>query len=508
MTHGGPWWWPRSLRRQLVLGVTAIVTVVLIAVGTVSVYSLHTYVSSMESLEVSRSLAAFSHSFDKLRDTRAGQGHADLSIDADLSSDAEALTAFVGQAPGNLIAVVHNGEVVQSAVFSDGEPHPAPMAVVKALDAQSWADGEPRTVKLPVLGSYRLASRPAEDGHLLVSGVSRDNANLLIARKSVTLAVIIVLALIVTAVGTVLVVRFALRPLRRVAATAAKAATLRPDSGDQRITARVRHQDTDPDNEVGIVGETLNQLLVNVDSALAAMVASDRRARQFLTDASHELRTPLAAIQGYAELTRQDSADLPPTTEYALARIEAEARRMTVLVSDLLLLSRLGEGQDLETDDVDLNDLVVDAVNDVAVSAPSHRWVTRLPDDPVWVRGDLARLHQVVSNLLTNAKVHTPPGVTIVIALNGDGDFAELTVVDDGPGIDAELLPNLFGRFVRADKARSRELGSTGLGLAIVASIVEAHDGTVAVASNAEETTFTVRIPRSVPATGMAAPAL
>lgn len=486
MSRVGPWWRPRSLRRQLVLGVTAIVTVVLAAVGALSVYSLHTYVSTMSDNEVARSLAAFSHSFEKLR----GQ---DPAHQIDQAPDA--LTAFVGQAPGNLIAVVRDGEVVQSAMFSDGEPRPAPAAVTQALDAQSWTDHNPRTVKLPVLGSYRLASQAAGDGDVLVSGVSLDSANRVIARKTVTVAVMIVIALMVTAVGTVLVVRYALRPLRRVAATAAKVATLRLDGDDHRITARVRERDTDPDNEVGIVGETLNRLLVNVDSALAELAASDRRTRQFLTDASHELRTPLAAIQGYAELTRQDSTMLPPTTEYALARIEAEARRMTVLVSDLLLLSRLGEGQDLETDDVDFNDLVVDAVNDTAVAAPSHHWVTRLPDDPVWVRGDLARLHQVVSNLLTNAKVHTPPGVTVVVTLTVAGEFAELTVSDDGPGIEADLLPNLFGRFVRADKARSRELGSTGLGLAIVASIVQAHDGTVAVASTPGETVFTVRIP-------------
>ena len=120
-----------------------------------------------------------------------------------------------------------------------------------------------------------------------------------------------------------------------MAATAAKVAKLPLDGGDHRITTRVRDTDTDPDTEVGLVGETLNQLLANVDSALAALAESDRRTRQFLTDASHELRTPLAAIQGYAELTRQDSATLPPTTEYALARIGAEARRMTGLVSDL-----------------------------------------------------------------------------------------------------------------------------------------------------------------------------
>ena len=205
-------------------------------------------------------------------------------------------------------------------------------------------------------------------------------------------------------------------------------------------------QDTDPDNEVGIVGNTLNRLLDNVDSALAHRADSDLRMRQFITDASHELRTPLAAIHGYAELTRQDSSALPPTTEYALARIESEARRMTSLVDELLLLSRLGEGEDLQTEDVDLADLVINAVNDAAVAAPTHQWIKDLPDEPVWVRGDHARLHQLVSNLLNNARVHTPPGVTVTTGIarhrsGPDAPYAELTVDDDGPDIDAESCP-------------------------------------------------------------------
>lgn len=202
----------------------------------------------------------------------------------------------------------------------------------------------------------------------------------------------------------------------------------------------------------------------NVDGALAHRVDSDLRMRQFITDASHELRTPLAAIQGYAELTRQDSSDLPPTTEYALARIESEARRMTLLVDELLLLSRLSEGEDLETEDLDLTDLVINAVNDAAVAAPTHRWVKNLPDEPVWVNGDHARLHQLVSNLLTNAWVHTQPGVTVTIGITchrtgPNAPCVELSVTDDGPDIDPEILPHLFDRFVRASKSRSNGSG-------------------------------------------------
>ena len=243
----------------------------------------------------------------------------------------------------------------------------------------------------------------------------------------------------------------------------------------------------------------MNRLLDNVDSALAHRADSDLRMRQFIADASHELRTPLAAIQGYAELTRQDSSALPPTTEYALARIESEARRMASLVDELLLLSRLGEGEDLQTEDVDLADVVINAVNDAAVAAPTHHWIKDLPDEPMWVRGDHARLHQLVSNLLSNARVHTPPGVTVTTGIarhrNGpDAPYAELTVDDDGPGIDAEVLPRLFERFVRADTSRSNGSGN-GLGLAIVSSIVKAHHGSVSAESADGRTVFRVRLP-------------
>ena len=319
-----------------------------------------------------------------------------------------------------------------------------------------------------------------------MSAVSLDQANKTLARETVIVIVLVLLALLGTAAGTVWIVSYALRPLRRVAEVAGEVAALPLTSQEHRITARVAESDTDPGNEVGIVGNTLNRLLANVDGALADLAASDRRMRQFLADASHELRTPLAAILGYAELTRQESDALPETTEYALARIEAESRRMTSLVADLLLLSRLDERQDLDIADIEMCDLVADAVQDAAVTAPDHHFVVDLPDEPLWARGDREGLHQLLANLLANARVHTPAGVTVTTTLRArvqDGrQTVELTVSDDGPGIPPAVLPNLFDRFVRADKSRSRQLGSTGLGLAIVRSIVEAHNGTVSVA--------------------------
>lgn len=492
-TSGGfPRWFPHSLRRQLLVGVLAVVSVVLVTVGIVSVLSLRGYVNAMSDADVAESLDALSHQYAKYRNGEH------VSSRPGSPPIAQAMLEFTGQTPGNLIAVLHNGTVIGSAVFSEDEPKPAPADVVRDLQAQTWSDGPPRTETLGRLGPYRIDSTVA-GSDVLVVGTSQNLADRIIARKQVTTIGLTAAALALTAALTVWVVGYTLRPLRRLAAVAADVAAM-PLTGDEhRISARVPPQDTDPQNEVGIVGHTLNRLLDNVDSALAHRVESDLRMRQFITDASHELRTPLAAIQGYAELTRQDSSALPPTTEYALARIESEARRMALLVDELLLLSRLGEGQDLESEDVDLAEVVGNAVNDATVAASTHHWVKDLPDEPVWVRGDHARLHQLVSNLLSNARVHTPPGVTVTTGITchrgaPDGPFAELTVIDDGPGIDPEILPNLFGRFVRADKSRSDGSGH-GLGLAIVSSIVKAHRGSVTAESNENCTVFRVRLP-------------
>ncbi|WP_131823005.1 histidine kinase dimerization/phospho-acceptor domain-containing protein, partial [Mycobacteroides chelonae] len=220
-------------------------------------------------------------------------------------------------------------------------PQQAPAEAITTLDSLTWAGDGPQTIDIGELGRYRVASKVIGDGQRLISAVSLRAANDAIATKTAAVAAITIAAAIVAAAGTVVLVRQALRPLRRVAATAAKAARIPLADENQRITARVRCADSDPDNEVGIVGETLNRLLANVDSALAARAESDRRIRRFITDASHELRTPLATIQGYADLTRQDGPSLPATTEYALARIESESRRMSSLVGHMLLLSRL-----------------------------------------------------------------------------------------------------------------------------------------------------------------------
>jgi two-component system OmpR family sensor kinase len=236
-------------------------------------------------------------------------------------------------------------------------------------------------------------------------------------------------------------------------------------------------------------------MLANIANALSAREASERKVRTFVADASHELRTPLASIRGYAELTRRGGHELPDDVVRAMGRIESESVRMTSLVEDLLLLARLDDGRELESAPVDLTGLLADAVSDAQAAGQDHTWALEIPDEPVVVSGDAPRLHQVLVNLLGNARTHTPAGTSVTASIRTEAGRAIITVMDDGPGIADDLQPTLFERFVRGDSSRSRAAGSTGLGLAIVAAVVEAHGGTVGVASEPGATTFTVTLP-------------
>lgn len=253
-------------------------------------------------------------------------------------------------------------------------------------------------------------------------------------------------------------------------------------------------------------------MLGHVGSALDARQRSETRVRRFVPDASHELRTPLASIRGYAELTRRGREDPGPDTRHALGRIESEAQRMTGMVEDLLLLARLDAGRPLSYESTDLSPLVVDAVSDARAAdrtEPARHWRLDLPDAPATVHADPTRIHQVMVNLLANARTHTPPGTTVTArVLTAPTDpWVTLEVQDNGPGIPPDLLPHIFERFTRGDASRSRHAGSTGLGLAIVQAVVTAHGGAVEVRSVPGGTVFAVRLPAARVSSSVAVPA-
>lgn len=283
------------------------------------------------------------------------------------------------------------------------------------------------------------------------------------------------------------IVRRGLRPLEEMATTAGAIA-----AGD--LSRRV--DDSDPQTEVGKLGSALNRMLGEIERAFAARGASEDRLRRFLADASHELRTPLTSIRGYAEMFERGTRDRPEDLATSMRHIREDAKRMSVLVDDLLLLARLDKQRPLANDEVDMTEITSRAVEAARVASPD-RSISFESSGPARVTGDGDRLRQVVDNLLANSAQHTPHATPIEVRLRTDDAAVGIEVTDHGPGIPAAEHERIFEPFHRADPSRARASGGVGLGLAIVSAIVRAHGGQVGVISNGSGgATFWIRIPR------------
>jgi len=401
---------------------------------------------------------------------------------------------ITGQAAATFGARVKNGVVTAQGIVS-GKSRLS--AADKAALAHLPPDRHFYTLDLDSLhGDYRLTAIPGHDHDVLITGLPLAGVEATLRKVEVATLTVFGGALLFTGIIGSVFVGLSLRPLRRVAATATRVTELPLASGEVSLPERV--PDADPRTEVGQVGVAFNRMLGHVEAALTRRAASEARLRRFAADASHELRTPLAAIRGYAELARRHPGPVPPDIAHALGRVESESARMSVLVDELLLLAQLDAGRPLACEPVDLTRLAIDAASDARAATPDHRWRLELPDEPVMVRGDEHRLRQVLANLMSNAGSHTPPGTTVTVALTEPGPDASsvvLSVIDDGPGIPADLQPGLFERFVRGDSSRSHAAGSTGLGLAIVDAVTAAHGGSVRVTSRPGKTSFVITLP-------------
>ncbi len=399
-----------------------------------------------------------------------------------------------GQGQGTLRATQLSDGTWTGDVITEAANPVALSAADLAVCATIPRDGELHTVDLPDAGDYRVLATTTRAGVPLVTGlptneVTRTIANLLVSGLALTGLGVIGAAL----AGTALV-RRQLRPLHEVAATAHEVSELPLATGDIDLSTRVPAHLTDERTEVGQVGSAVNRMIDHVESSLEARHSSEQQVRQFVADASHELRTPLATIAGYTELARRRPDDIEGVRT-ALTKVEAESDRMTSLVEDLLLLARLDAGRPLDRAPVDLSRLLIEAVSDARVLAPEHRWRLDLPEDAVEVTGDELRLHQVITNLLTNARRYTPAGTTVTITARP----GLLQVHDDGPGFPPDLVGTAFERFARGDVARTRGSDSgVGLGLSLVRAIVVAHGGSVELTSVPGDTTVTARLPAHV----------
>ncbi|CAO1649680.1 HAMP domain-containing protein [Salinibacterium sp. NG22] len=480
---------PLSLRKRLVLGSAALIALAAILIGVVSVLALQGFL--VNRLDDQLELA-----------TNRSQGALDIRETTDQSRPPPArdFLALPGQREGTIAGLVSaNGEITAGVLGNKGASSPLTETQLDSLAGLAQID-EPTTVSLGGdLGDYRvIASHNAATGESLIVALPLSDVRATVLQLTILVVVIGLLAIVIAAIAGAIAVRFALRPLERVASTATRVSELQLDRGAVALAERVSADDADPRTEVGQVGSALNRLLEHVASALSAREASEKKVRSFVADASHELRTPLASIRGYAELTRRGGHEIPDDVAHAIGRIESESVRMTGLVESLLLLARLDEAAPVEHASVDLSRLLIDAVGDAHVAGPDHVWELELPDDSIVVSGDNARLHQVVANLLANARVHTPAGTTVTACLTLEADRAVIEIRDTGPGIADELQATVFERFVRGDSSRSRAAGSTGLGLAIVAAVIEAHGGSSSVTSEPGNTVFRIELPAGV----------
>jgi two-component system OmpR family sensor kinase len=475
---------PWSLQRRLVAGIVALLAVIAVAIGLSTAALLQQDLTQRLDEEV---MTAVNRSPDVFE--RMPVGDIDAIVEEMLR----------GQKAGALGMIAVTDRIVSAAYLSTTQNDLTLTQEQRAALLTVIPENGPTTVNVGGLGDYRFASREVGPGVRSIIGLPLKEVRATSLQLLLIIALVTGLAILAAAALATAVVRMTLRPLDRVVATAARVSELPLSRGEVVIAERVAAEDTDPRTEVGQMGAALNRLLDHVTTALTVRQRSENKVRQFVSDASHELRTPLAAIRGYAELTRLRPHELPDDVRHSLRRIESESVRMTSLVDDLLLLARLDEGRQMDAKPVDLARLVADAVSDAQAAGRDHTWHLELPEEEVSVLGDRAQLHQVVANLLANARTHTPEGTDVTASVSRTEAGAVVTVVDDGPGIPEELQAHLFERFVRGDRSRSRKAGSTGLGLAIVHAIVEGHGGSVSATSVPGRTTFRVELPAEPP---------
>ncbi|MEU5273067.1 HAMP domain-containing sensor histidine kinase [Streptomyces hygroscopicus] len=396
------------MRTRLVVSAVALIAVVCAVIGTVTTIALQSYLQGQVDDDLRGSVGRFL--------AKPGPGgqlpRTDVLFVASPGQPIGTVGARFGQNGEIFTSGKSNDSPMTNDIDAEGRVDPLTSGQRKEL-ATVPRDGQVHTVELPGLGGYRaMAQWDHGDGGIILAfplDQTQETVNtLILVEVCVTAA-----GLVAAGIAGAAMVGISLRPLRRVAATATRVSELPLHSGEVALRERVPASEADPRTEVGQVGAALNRMLGHVESALAARQESETRVRQFVADASHELRTPLASIRGYAELTRRGREEIGPDTRYALGRVESEAGRMTGLVEDLLLLARLDAGRPLESAEVDLSPLVVDAVSDARAVGSDHEWRLELPDEPAVVQGDDARLRQVLVNLLANARTHTPAGTTV-----------------------------------------------------------------------------------------------
>lgn len=329
----------------------------------------------------------------------------------------------------------------------------------------------------------------SDDTAITVVGKSLAPESMLLYRLVIVQLVIGLLIVVAILFSSLYLVNRSLRPLREVESTAKSIA-----GGD--LDRRVPHWPMT--TEVGQLSNALNIMLEQLQTSILTAQDKESQMRRFVGDASHELRTPLTSVKGYSELYHSGATR---DADWVLSKISGEAQRMSVLVEDLLSLTR-AEGQQMEKRPVDVLELALSVASSMRAAWPerSISVVNNAGSVPV-VEGDPTRLHQVLTNLVNNGLNHGGPDASVRIEISMEGSSVLVRVADDGVGMTSDDAQHIFERFYRADVSRSRASGGSGLGLAITKSLVEGHRGAITVDSaEGEGTVFTITLPVRVEA--------
>jgi two-component system OmpR family sensor kinase len=348
-------------------------------------------------------------------------------------------------------------------------------------------EGEPFTIKAKGPDFRAIAVVLPTTGDTVVVAQSLQAVERTKHQLLVLFLIVGLIALLMIAIAARYVIQIGMRPLENVEKTAEQIA-----SGD--LSARL--PDAKPNTEVGRLVSSLNTMLARIEESFAARTESEGRLRRFVADASHELRTPLTAIRGFAELHRQGAVTGESDTKELVARIERESVRMSSLVEDLLVLARMDQGPKMEIKPVNLSEVVTDAVESARAAGPGHP-IKLTAANEIYTLGDANRIHQVVANLLANARLHTPVGTQITVEIIHLDKEVQVVVADNGPGLSEANREKIFERFYRVDPSRQRTGNEgSGLGLSIVDAVMRSHGGHVSVDSKlGEGSTFTLHFP-------------
>jgi len=306
---------------------------------------------------------------------------------------------------------------------------------------------------------------PAEIGAIILLVESGGLQKIILERNFSALRNTVLAVLMAGLLSGILAVYWLTRPLNRLSKATRSI-------GEHDLSKRVNIEGA---HETRVLGQSFNEMA-------EALQAAETRRQQLLADVTHELRTPLTVLQSNLRAILDDVYDLDKTQVFTLY---SQTRQLNHLVDDLHALSQADAQQlPLHTTDIDMIALIGQAAELFEPLAQEDGISLRLfvPDAMSGVRGDRARVIQVMQNLLVNAIRHARSRVDVRLWQHGETACVE--IMDNGEGIAAEHLPHVFDRFYRTDKSRSRQLGGSGLGLAIAQAIVNAHGGVITVASD------------------------